>query len=591
MIVRRALSAAMPFDDLQQFLRHLEQRGQLRRVRVEVDPVLEASEIAQRVLAEQGPALLFERPKGAAAPLVMNLFGTMDRVEAALGRPPGEVGREILQAVERLNPPTLRAIWENRTVLARFRHMKPSAVRRAISQEIVEPPDLTRLPVIQCWPRDAGRFVTFGMVITHHPRTGRRNLGLYRLQVFAKDQTGMHWQSMKGGRGHHWEAEREGRDLETAVVIGADPILMIASILPLPEDMDEISLAGFLRGRSVPMVKARTVGMMVPANAEIVLEGRVRAGERRLEGPFGDHFGHYSEAAEFPVFHIQTMTRRRNPVYAATVVGKPPQEDKFLGIAAGEMIGPLIKLIHPNIVDLSAYVGAGFHNLLVVSLKERHPKESMKTAMALLGTGQLSLTKVLVLVGPDRDPRDFRFVLRDIWQRFSPEDHMWLLPCAPLDTLDFTSFTMHVGSKLVIDASGEIRRPELPETSMDFGLLDDGIQNWKMLDGGFLVLTVQREPRAVLQRVMAAVAGVQFVVAVSPDVRLDDDENLQWGIFTRFDPARDMLFSEQSFAGARPVYRGVIGIDATWKQGYPLPLEMDEAVVRLVDKRWGEYWK
>src|SRR5262245_13504864 len=450
----------MPFADLQSFLAHLEATRQLRRIRVEVDPVLEAGEIAQRVLREGGPALLFERPKGASIPLVMNLFGSMERVRAALGREPERIGEELVQAVQRLNPPSVSALWQNRTILSRFRHMRPSEVATAACHEISESPDLSRFPILKCWPDDGGRFITFGMVITHNPRTGVRNLGLYRLQVFNEDTTGMHWQSMKGGRGHYWEAEQRGEPLEVAVVIGADPILMMSSILPMPEDMDEIGFAGFLRGKRVSMVRASTLNMMVPANAEIVLEGRVMPQERRREGPFGDHFGHYSEAADFPVFHVETVTHRRNPVYVGTIVGKPPQEDKFLGIASGEMVGPLIRLIHPNVLDLSAYVGAGFHNLLVVSVKERHPKEALKTAMGLLGTGQLSLTKVLVLVGPDRNPRDFRGVLQDIWGRFTPEDHMWLLPVAPLDTLDFTSFKMHVGSKLVIDASGEAFRSD-----------------------------------------------------------------------------------------------------------------------------------
>lgn len=584
-------SATMPFGDLQAFVRHLETHGQLKRVRVEVDPVLEAGEIAQRVVAEGGPALLFENPKGSSTPLVMNLFGTLERIRMALGREPGEIGLELLKTVQRLNPPSLSAFWQGRNVFKRLLHMRPSAVGHAMSQEVVEAPDLTRLPILQCWPDDSGRFITFGMVITHHPKTGRRNLGLYRLQMFGKDQTGMHWQSMKGGRGHYWEAEQNGNDLEVAVVIGADPILMMSSILPLPEDVDEIGFAGFLRGKSVPMVRAKTLNMMVPANAEFILEGVVPAKERRREGPFGDHFGHYSEAADFPVFHIRTVTHRRNPMYAATVVGKPPQEDKYLGIASGEMLGPLIQLIHPNVVDMSAYVGAGFHNLLVVSIKERHPKEVLKTAMALLGTGQLALTKVLVLVGADRDPRDFRGVLRDIGQRFDPEDHMWLLPFAPLDTLDFTSFTMHVGSKLVIDACGDVMRPVVPVATMDFGRLDSRIEKWKMLDGGFLVVTVRDHARAVLQSIVDSRPDARFVVVVSPDVNLDDDENLQWGIFTRFDPARDMIFGEQVFVGARPVYRGVIGIDASWKNGYPKAVEMDESIVKLVDRRWPEYWK
>ena len=581
----------MPFADLQEFVRFLEQKGQLKRVRAEVDPELEVTEITQRVLREGGPALLFERPKGSSMPLVMNLFGTMDRVRAALGRDPAEIGNELIAAVQRVNPPSLKGLWESRGLIRRVLFTHPTKVTSAPSQQIVEAPDLSRLPVLKCWPGDAGRFITYGMVVTHHPRTKRRNMGLYRLQVFDRNKTGMHWQSMKGGRGHYWEAEQQGNDLEVAVIIGADPILMMAAILPLPEDVDEIAFAGFLRGKGVPMVRAKTLDMMTPANAEIVLEGVVPPRERRMEGPFGDHFGHYSEAAEFPVMHVRQVTRRSNAIYAATVVGKPPQEDKFLGIAAGEMIGPLIKLINPNIVDMCAYAGAGFHNLLVVALKERHPKEVLKTAMSLLGTGQLSLTKVMILVGPDCRPADFRRVLREVWHRFDPEDHMWLLPFAPLDTLDFTSFKMHVGSKLVIDAAGEVLQKDDAPRDLDPRRFDERIENYKLLDGGFLVVVVRQSPRAVLDRLIRAPLNLRFVVAVSPDVRLDDDENLQWGIFTRFDPARDMLFGEQEFKGARPVYRGTVGIDATWKEGYPAPLVMDESIVKLVDRRWPEYWQ
>jgi 3-polyprenyl-4-hydroxybenzoate decarboxylase len=401
----------------------------------------------------------------------------------------------------------------------------------------------------------------------------------------------MHWQSMKGGRGHYWEAEQQGADLEVSVAIGADPILMMAAILPLPEDVDEVAFAGFLRGKGVPMVRAKTLDMMVPASAEIVLEGVVPARERRIEGPFGDHFGHYSDAAEFPVFRIRKVTRRRNAIYAGTVVGKPPQEDKFLGIAAGEMVGPLIKIINPNIVDLYAYEGAGFHNLLVVALKERHPKEVLKTAMSLLGTGQLSLTKVMILIGPDCNPRDFRGVLRQVRQRFEPEDHMWLLPFAPLDTLDFTSFKMHVGSKLVIDAAGGMLMDAEPTPDVDPTAFDTRVDDYRIIEGGLLAVRVRNQAREVLQNLVKVPLGVRFVAAVSSDVRLDDDENLQWGIFTRFDPARDMVFAEQTFVAARPVYRGIVGIDATWKEGYPKPLVMDESIVKLVDGRWGEYWR
>lgn len=597
------------FADLGSFVRELERRGELRRVRVEVDPVLEVSEIAQRVVRESGPALFFERPTGSGVPLVMNLFGSTSRIELALGRPPQAIGAELVDAVQALNPPSLGALWRQRGLVARARHMRVKRVTAAPVQEVEETPDLDLLPHVQCWPLDGGeegrerareggkgahrRFITFGATLTQSPVTGRRNYGLYRLQVFGPAETGMHWQSMKGGRAHYFEAERRGQSLEAAVVLGGDPIVMLAAILPLPEDVDELAFAGFLRGAPVPLVKARTLDLMVPANAEFILEGVVPPGVERLEGPFGDHFGHYSEAHDFPVFQVRRITRRREAIYPATVVGKPPQEDKFMGNAAGEMVGPLIRLINPNIVDLCAYDAAGFHNLLVVSLRERHPKEVLKTAFNLLGTGQLALTKVAVMVRDEVDPRDFTTVLRELWYRFEPGERMLLLPVAPLDTLDYTSFRWHVGSKLVFDATGEALTSEPPRASVvDPAGLDRRVVGHRLLEGGFLVVVVREAAREVLTGLVRheALGPVKFVVAVSEDIRLDDRENLIWGIFTRFDPARDMVFGEQRFLGARPVYGGRVGIDATWKEGYPLPLTMSDEIVRLVDRRWGEYF-
>jgi 3-polyprenyl-4-hydroxybenzoate decarboxylase len=368
---------------------------------------------------------------------------------------------------------------------------------------------------------------------------------------------------------------------------------MLAAILPLPEDMDELAFAGFLRGRPTELVRATSIGIPVPANAEFILEGTVPPNERRAEGPFGDHFGHYSEAADFPVFRVRAVTRRAHPIYPATVVGKPPQEDKFMGVAAGEMIGPLIRMINPNIVDLCAFENASFHNLLAVSVKERHPKEVLKTAFNLLGTGQLALTKVMVLVREDVNPRSFTALLRELWHRFEPEDRLLLLPVAPLDTLDYTSYRMHVGSKLVLDATGDVVTPDAPPTAVaDPARFDGRIRRHAVLEGGFLVVQASAEPRSVLEGLVRweGLGPVKFIVAVSEDVDLSQEWSLLWGIFTRFDPARDLIAAEQKFVGARPMYSGRIGIDATWKEGYPAPVVMDPDIVRRVDQRWGEYF-
>jgi 4-hydroxybenzoate decarboxylase subunit C len=580
------------FPDLASFVRHLEASRELVRVSVEVDPRLEVSEITQRVVRRGGPAILFERVRGADFPLVTNLFGSMKRIELALGRHPRELGSDLLSLAERLNPPSWKALWSARGGLARLRFARPAVVSRAPSQEVAGPPNLDRLPNLTTWPRDGGPFVTWGPTLTEDPATKRRNFGLYRLHVFGPAETGMHWQSMKGGRGHYFEAERRGEPLEVAVVLGGDPILMMSAIFPLPEGFDELAVAGWIRGAPTPMVKARTLSMLVPATADFVLEGFVPPGERRMEGPFGDHFGHYSEASPFPVFHVKTMTRRRAPIYPGTVVGRPPQEDKFLGIAAGEVIGPLARVMNPNVTDLYAHDAACFHNLLAVSMRERHPKEVLKTALALLGTGQLALTKVLVCLREDVDPRSFTSLLTELWRRWEPKERMLLLPVAPLDTLDYTSFRMHVGSKLVLDATGEPVTGEAPPAAIaDPSAFDARIVKWKLLAGGFLVVAVRTGAREVVEKLSRweGLGAVRLFAAVSEDVDLEDEESTIWGIFSRFDPARDLVFSEQEFAGARPVYGGRAGIDASWKEGYPLPLKMSEEIVRLVDRRWDEY--
>ncbi len=609
----------MPFADIQSFAAALERAGELKRVRIEVDPELEITEIATRVIKEEGPALLFERVKGSPYPLLINIFGNRRRIELALGREPGAIGRELIGLVERLNPPSLKGLWTSRGAARRLLAGRLRPVRRAPCQEVVEAPDLGALPALKCWPGDGGRFITFPLVLTRSPLTGRSNLGIYRMHLFDERSTGMHWQLQKGGGFHYHEAESRGQALEVAAVLGGDPALMIAAVLPLPEGLEELLFAGILRGGPTPMVPARTLAMRVPASAEIVLEGRVLPGERAPEGPFGDHFGHYSNAAPFPVFRVQALTRRRRPIYPAAVVGMPYHEDRYLGDAAQEFLNPFLKLVQPEIEDLWAYYEAGFVNLVVASVRSRYAKEPLKTALGLFGNGQLSLTKCVILVGPGVDPRDFGAVLREVRRNFRAESDLLLLPRVPFDTLDFTSFTMHLGSKMALDAtpkdltpwppsprgkggegSGSSVRGELVEpqwrNGVDIKRLAPEATEWHVWEDCLLAVKLPTAPpqsRETLLRLARdpALAGVKLVAAISPDVDLRDRVSLIWGIFTRFDPARDVLFPEMRLEGAAPVYRGPLCIDATFKPGYPAPLVMDPDVVARVDKRWGEYWR
>jgi 4-hydroxy-3-polyprenylbenzoate decarboxylase len=344
------------------------------------------------------------------------------------------------------------------------------------------------------------------------------------------------------------------------------------------------------------MVPARTLSLRVPASAEFVLEGIVPPGRREMEGPFGDHFGHYSGAAPFPVFHVRRVTRRRNPIYPAAVVGKPPQEDRYLGDAAQEMLTPLIKVLHPELRDLWAYYEAGFHNLLVASVEVRFTKEAMKTALGLLGQGQLALTKVVVLVGPDVNVRDFEAVLRAVQRHFNPGEDFALIPRAPLDSLDFTGVRMHYGSKMILDATPKADQPPAGQPApmtIDPSAACRQVRSWRLLADTLLAVQVEGDGRTALQELLGleGLGGVRMVAAVSPDVHLENDSELLWGIFTRFDPARDVLFQEVELRGAWPVYRGRLGIDSTFKEGYPEPLTMTDEIQRKVDQRWEEYWR
>lgn len=583
----------MAYRDLREFISALEREGEIRRVQVEVDPQLEITEIATRLAREKGPALLFERVKGSPYPLVINQLATARRIEVALGRHPAAVGVDLVNLVERLNPPSLREIWKSRGLLWKLgRASRKKVVRTGVSQEVVEAPDLYELPALKCWPKDGGRFLTLPLVRTLAPSTGRSNLGVYRMQIYDRDKTGMHWQIQKGGGFHYAEAEAANEALEVAAILGGDPALQLAAILPLPESMEELLFAAILRGAPTPMTQAQSLRMTVPANAEFVLEGSVAPRLRQTEGPFGDHFGHYSHAAEFPVFRINVVTRRRDPIFPAAVVGKPPAEDTALGEAAQGFLGPFLKLVHPEVEGLRSYGETGFVNLVVASVKSRYHKEPLKVALGLFGDGQLSLTKCVLLVGPGVDPADFNAVLREIRENFDPRSDFLLLPRVPFDTLDFASFRMHEGSKMALDATPKVGRapmppPELPEMS-DLGSEVTGVRLW---EGCMLVVSTRAPGRNLATRLAKdpRMQQLKIVAVVSSDVDLNDRTDCLWGIFTRFDPARDVVFPSISIEGAAPVYEGPLVIDATWKEGYPDPLVMDPDVVAKVDRRWNEY--
>ncbi|MCP5005106.1 MAG: menaquinone biosynthesis decarboxylase [Planctomycetes bacterium] len=590
----------MRIYSLQDFINYLDTHGELKRIKTEVDANLEVTEISIRALKEGMPALLFENVRGARFPLAMNVLASNKRIELALGKHPDQLGAELITFMEEAMPPKPRVFFKHPNISRRLFATLPKMTCRPTSQEIVGGMNLHDLPVITSWPEDGGPFITLPQVFTYDPKEGKRNVGMYRMQIFDSKTTGMHWQIQKGGGFHYLQSQKLGKEFEIAVALGTDPALLLATVAALPEGIDEVMFSGFLRSKRTRMVNGRSVSIKVPADAEFVLEGKVHLSELRMEGPFGDHFGHYSNASKFPVFHINTITHRKNAVYPATVVGRPPMEDKFLGNATQQVLGPLIRLIHPEISDLWAYYEAGFHNLLVVSVEERYSKEAMKTALSIMGEGQLSLTKCIVTVSKDVNPRDFKSVLNAIYRNFNPKYDFIMIPKVPLDTLDFTSYKMNRGSKMILDAtekrglrmagSGINSHSEIDQL---IKRIDKRVIHSNLMGETLLVVKVSGNGRDVAYALTKSpeLVGPKIIAVVSPDVDIYDEEQTIWGIFTRFDAERDIMFQEEKLVGISPIFGGKMGIDATWKRGYPAPLVMTDEIINKVNGRWDRYWE
>ena len=446
----------MAFRNLAEFLRALEEDGELVRVRREVSPRLEIAEIADRAVKGDGPALLFENVSGSSMPVAINLFASRRRTLRALGIGSWEEWDARLEPLLDPKPPEgfvekLKSIPK----LTDLAQVFPKTVRSGPCQEVVETGDavdLTKLPVLTCWPQDAGPFITLPLVITRDPLTRKVNAGVYRMQVFDRNTTGMHWQKHKDGAGQARGYEREGRRMEVAVAIGADPATVFSGVAPLPPGISEFLFAGFLRGEGVALVSGRTVDVPVPAEAEIVLEGYVEPGERRREGPFGDHTGFYSLDDDFPVLHVTAVTRRREPVYLTTIVGKPPMEDGFLGEAVERLFLPLVRRMIPELVDMHLPVEGIFHNLMLVSIDKRYPGHARKTMHAIWGTGQMMFTKTIVVFDRDANLRDLPGMLWRALTAIDPERDIEFVH-GPVDELDFASRLPCYGSKMGIDAT------------------------------------------------------------------------------------------------------------------------------------------
>jgi 4-hydroxy-3-polyprenylbenzoate decarboxylase len=451
------------YKDLREFIARLDREGELKRISTQVDVDLEITEITDRVSKAGGPALLFEKPRSAkdgvthSMPLLINALGSKRRLELALEvNSVEDVARRIEDLLE-MKPP--EGFMDKVRLLPKLSELSsffPRVAKGGPAKDVIETDkvSLARLPIMKCWPQDGGRFITFPMVVTRSPKTGRRNVGCYRMQVYDERTTGMHWQIHKGGAEHfRWlERQGKGRRMDVAVAIGADPATMLAGILPLPEDLDEFLFAGFLRKEPVELVKCETVDLEVPANAEIVLEGYVDLDDIRVEGPFGDHTGYYSLEDKFPAFHITCITRRKDPIYISTLVGAPPMEDYWMGYAVERIFLPLVRKQLPEVVDMHMPAEGIFHNLLIVSIRKSYPGHARKVMNALWGLPGAMFTKCIVVVDHDVDVHNLREVTWKVLNHIDPErDIQFTL--GPVDQLEHASRLPNFGSKMGVDAT------------------------------------------------------------------------------------------------------------------------------------------
>ena len=449
----------MPYNSLADFVQVLERSGELKRIAHPVKAELEICEIADRVMKTGGPALLFENVVGKQIPVLINAFGSTKRMALALGVADIEdIAREIAKLIQTKPPKSFKDKFQLLGQLAKLAAIPPKLVKEGVGQEVIHrEPDLSLLPVLTCWPGDAGPFITLPMVFSKDPVKGTRNVGLYRMQVFDQRTTGMHWHLHKVGARHYQQHKEKSGRLDLAVCLGGDPVMIYAATAPLPDQIDEILFTGFLRKKGVELIKCVTVDIEVPANSDIVIEGYVDPSEPlRREGPFGDHTGFYSLADDYPAFHVTCITHRKNPIYPTTIVGRPPMEDAYLGKATERIFLPLLRITLPEIVDMNLPVHGVFHNLAIISIKKEYPAHARKVMHALWGLGQMMFTKTLIVVDHDVNVHDLSEVTWIAGNHIDPKRDTVFVE-GPVDVLDHAAPILGYGSKFGIDATRKWR--------------------------------------------------------------------------------------------------------------------------------------
>ncbi|MEG0874945.1 MAG: menaquinone biosynthesis decarboxylase [Clostridiales bacterium] len=474
----------MAYKNLGEFITALEKKNLLKRITATVNRDLEITEIADRVVKNQGPALLFENVEGSPYPLLINAFGSYQHVNTAFEvESLDDIGDKIADLMDLSNYHDLMSKIKSVPKIAKLANIFPKKVNTAPCQEVVEEPDLDKLPILKCWPGDGGRFITLPLVITKDPEDGTQNIGMYRLHVYDKKTTGMHWHIHKDGKRIYEKYEKLGTTMPVSVALGCDPATLYSATAPLPKIIDELIFAAFIRGERLETVKSKTNDIYVPANAEFILEGYVDINETRVEGPFGDHTGYYSLEDEYPVFHLTCVTHRKNPIYPATIVGRPPMEDCFLAKATERFFLPLLKAIFPEVVDLSFPLEGVFHNCVIVSIKKQYPKQPQKIMHGFWGMAQMMYTKMIIVVDEDVNPQDYSTVAWKVFNNIDAQRDLVIVE-GPLDALDHASPQPLYGHKLGIDATkknaadGHLR-PWPEDIAMSKDIIDKVTERWQ----------------------------------------------------------------------------------------------------------------
>jgi UbiD family decarboxylase len=584
------------FADVRQFIEQLRRDRDLVEIATPVDPVLEAAEIHRRVIAAGGPALLFTNVKGSDFPLVTNLFGTARRAELAFGQRPLAFVRRVVHLAETLLPPTPAKLWNARDVgfdLLRVgtRQIAAGPVTEVLTTDV----RLDRLPVITCWPEDGGPFVTFPLVYTQHPDKPGHNLGMYRMQVYDRRSTGMHWQIGKGGGFHYARAEARNESLPLTVFLGGPPALILSAIAPLPENVPELMLASLIAGDRLSQV-AGPNGHPHPliAGAEFALMGEVAPKVRKPEGPFGDHYGYYSLQHDYPVFNVRQIAHRKRAIYPATVVGKPRQEDFYIGDLLQELLSPLFPLVMPAVEQLWSYGETGYHSLAGAVVKQRYKREAMASAFRILGEGQLSLTKFILLTDRAVNLKDFRATLEHVLARTNPQTDLYVFSNLSMDTLDYTGPVVNEGSKGVWLGLGDPVR-ELPRAFAPKMTPPSDVTDVRVFCGGCLVVGARSfadDPQAPA-RIASHPAFADWpliVVSDEPARATRSEMNFLWTTFTRFEPAADIHSAAQRVVRHHLAYEPPIVIDARMKPWYPKEVSCDPNTAATVTARWQEYF-